>query len=148
MGTDSFTIHPDGVIERGNELEPILLNILEVGSHKISAFAAYKAQKKCFKLAKKEREIDYKEYVERLQLDHYPKEFKKSELGRRLVFLLWIVIPILLLGIVFFVMGVILEFDTDGLVPGLIGIVLLLLSGLGIWRAAILIKRIKRMFDA
>ena len=42
MGVDSFTIHTDGVIERGQEMEPILLNIIEVGSHKKNILAAYK----------------------------------------------------------------------------------------------------------
>ena len=90
MGVDSFTIHTDGVIERGQEMEPILLNIIEVGSHKKNILAAYKAQRKCFKISKKTRAVDYKEYIERLQLDHYPKEFEKSELGRRIVILIWV----------------------------------------------------------
>lgn len=144
MGVNNFTIHTDGVIERGHELDPVLLNILEVGSHKMSPLAAYKAQRKCFKIAKKEREIDYKEFVERLQLDHYPKEFKKAEYGRRIVVLSCFIIPFLLMGILFFGVGVDWGFDDDGLALGLFGILFIILSGLGIWRVIKLVKRIKK----
>ena len=143
MGVDSFTIHTDGVIERGNELEPVLLNILEVGSHRMSPLSAYKAQRKCYKIAKKEREMDYKEYVERLQLDHYPGEFKKAELGRRLVVLLYLTIFVLLFGLYFFAIGIDWEFEDEGLGIGLLGLFLLILAGLGIWRMAVFVKRIR-----
>lgn len=147
MGSDSFTIHSDGVIERGNELEPILLNILEVGSHRMDPLSAYKAQRKCFKIAKKEREMDYKEYVERLQLDHYPSEFKKAELGRRLFILLYLTSFVLLFGLLLFAIGIDWGFDDDGLGIGLIGLLLLTLAGLGIWRMAILVKKIKEPYN-
>ena len=145
MGVDSFTIHTDGVIERGNELETVLLNILEVGSHRMSPLAAYKAQRKCFKIAKNEREIDFKEYVERLQLDHYPVEFKKAEYGRRIVVLSYLIIPFLLMGIFFFGMGI--EWGRDGLEFRLFGILFIILSSLGIWRVVNLVKRIKKSDD-
>lgn len=146
MGVDSFTIHTDGVIERGNELETVLLNILEVGSHRMSPLAAYKAQRKCFKIAKNEREIDFKEYVERLQLDHYPVEFKKAEYGRRIVVLSYLIILFLLMGICFFWMGI--EWGRNGgLEFRLFGILFIILSSLGIWRVVNLVKRIKKSDD-
>ena len=144
MGVDSFTIHTDGVIERGQDLESVLLNILEVGSHKMSVLSAYKAQRKCFKIAKKEREIDYKEFVERLQLDHYPNEFKKAEYGRRLVIFICMISPLLLIGIILIGVGIDWEFEEEGLAFGLLGILFILLSGFGIWRVVNLVKRIKK----
>jgi len=142
MGTDSFTIHPDGVIERGNELEPVLLNILEVGSHRMSPLAAYKARQKCYKIAKKERKIDFKEFVERLQLDHYPKEFRKAEYGNRIHVLIYMIVPSIFLGLFLFTLGVVWGID-DALVLVLLGFLFLVLSGLGIWRVIKLVKRIK-----
>lgn len=144
MGVDSFTIHTDGVIERGQDLESVLLNILEVGSHKMSVLSAYKAQRKCFKLAKKSRSEDYKEYVERLQLDHYPGEFKKSELGKRLSLYLWAVPFFFAATCLFFILGVDWAFDgSDAAWCVPIFITNLLLTGLCIWRIIIHIKRIR-----
>lgn len=145
MGVDNFTIHTDGVIERGQELEPVILNILEVGSHKMSPLAAYKAQRKCFKIAKKEREIDYKEYVERLQLDNYSTEFKKSEIGRRLYYYLWGTCVILLIGLLLFGIWAIDDFSHYEQGIGLFGLFLLVISGIGVWRVINLSKKIKEM---
>lgn len=152
MGVDNFTIHTDGVIERGQDLQPVIYNILEVGSHKISPLAAYKAQRKCFEIAKKEREIDYKEYVERLQLDHFPMEFKKCEYGRRIIILLFLLIPSLILGISSFAVGVafVVDYgfdDSESITYGLIGIFFLVLSCLEIRRITNLVKRIKSYND-
>jgi hypothetical protein len=145
MGLDSFTINSDGTIERGERIEPVLWNILEVGSHRKSLLAAYRAQRKCFKLAKTERDIDYKEYVERLQPDHYPKEFKKSELGRRLFTLFILTGVALCLGSLLFICGIVMDFYDEGLVIGHIGITLLILAGFGIWRIISLVKKTKEL---
>lgn len=144
MGADSFTIHTDGVIERGKELEPVLLNILEVGSHKMSPLAALKAQRKCFKIAKKERTIDYREYVERLQLVHYALEFKKAEIGRRLSFFISASCCFLLPGLICSLLWV----NDDALDLGLVGIALLIISGLCIWKSVRLIKKINSLSQA
>lgn len=66
-----------------NELDATLLNIIRVGANKENLLAAYRAQKKCYKICKKmTKRIDYREYVQGLQLDNYPAEFRKAELGR------------------------------------------------------------------
>jgi len=88
MDSSYYQIHPNIDIGCNDEQTKVLLNILEVGSQKMGILASYKAQRKCFKIAKKTRINDYKEYVERMQLEFYPREFKKTELGRRIVMLL------------------------------------------------------------
>lgn len=81
---EEFVIKTDGTIERKScELDAILLNIIRIGANKDDVLAAYRAQKKCYKICKKTtRRIDYREYVQCLQLDNFPIEFKKAELGR------------------------------------------------------------------
>ena len=146
MGIDSFTIHSDGVIERGNDLEPTLLNILEVGSHKIGVLSSYKAQRKCFKLAIKSRSEDYREYVERLQLDHYPNEFKKSEFGRRLSCYLWILPFLFIITSCFFILCIEDYFyGSDGAWSIPVFVILIILTALCVWRIINLIKRIRKL---
>ena len=112
MGYDNYKIHSDGVIEREDDkLEAMLLNIIEVGSHKMNPLGAFLAQRKCFKIAKNERKLDYKEYVERLQLDHYPIEFKRSELGRRLCIIFPFAILFSASSIVFLILSITTCFD-------------------------------------
>lgn len=85
MGDNRYIIDGDGTITRTiSDLDSIILNILRVGANRTNVLAAYKARKKCYKICKKFLgRADYKEYVEGLQLDHYPAEFTKAELGQR-----------------------------------------------------------------
>ena len=101
MGYGDFKIHSDGVIERSVEkLESTILNVIEIWSERNEPLAALKAQRKCYKIAKKERKYDYKEYVWRLQKDHYPNEYKRSELGRHYACLQYLCSFLLFLGII------------------------------------------------
>lgn len=96
MGDNRFVIDGDGTITRTiSDLDSIILNILRVGANKTNVLAAYKARKKCYKICKKLLgRDDYKEYVEGLQLDHYPNEFVKAELGRQYHnWLRWFIFP-------------------------------------------------------
>ncbi len=88
---EEFIVKTDGTIERkSNELDAILLNIIRIGANKDNILAAYRAQKKCYKICKKEtKRVDYREYVQGLQLDNFPSEFKKAELGRSYVNQYW-----------------------------------------------------------
>lgn len=81
---DNEPLRSDGTPERiPNELDATLLNIIRVGANKTDLLAAYRAQKKCYKICKKMTgRVDYREYVQGLQLDNYPAEFRKAELGR------------------------------------------------------------------
>lgn len=85
MGDNRYIIDGDGTITRTvSDLDSTILSILRVGANRTNVLAAYKARKKCYKICKKcLGRIDYKEYVECLQLDHYPNEFKKAELGEQ-----------------------------------------------------------------
>lgn len=143
MGSGNYKIHKDGVIERGDEQEKVLLNILEVGSHKIGVFAAYKAMRKCIKIAKLTRKYDYKEYVERLQLDNYPNDFKKAEIGQKIVMYLYC-LPISLGGAcLFLILGLDWAFsgsDAGWCVP--LTIIFFILLGLNI---RYIIKDIKNL---
>ncbi|MDR1055746.1 MAG: serine/threonine protein kinase [Prevotellaceae bacterium] len=79
-------IMPDNI----NETDRMLLNIIRVAASKQSILAARKAQKKCFKICKKQgKRIDYKEHVQGLQLDFFPNEFLKSELAKKYENRIW-----------------------------------------------------------
>lgn len=96
MGDNRYIIDEDGTITRTiSDLDSIILNILRVNASKTNILAAYKARKKCYKICKKILgRVDYKEYVEGLQLDHYPIEFTKAELGQRYHnWLYWFIFP-------------------------------------------------------
>ena len=81
----NYAIAEDGTIKRPySELDTAMLNIIRVGANKDDILAAYKARKKCYQLCKERtKRPDYKEYVETLQLDNFPNEFKKAELGKK-----------------------------------------------------------------
>ena len=58
--------------------------IFSVAASENRLLSAYNARKKCFKICKK-RQLDkslYKTYVKSLQLNAFPDEFKKAELGK------------------------------------------------------------------
>lgn len=114
----AFTISRDGTIERTagapvtqeTEYDQMCLNIIRVGSNYDSILGAYKARKKCYKIAKDfEKRFDYKEHVQQLQLDYFPSEFKKSLIGESYlnwliwsiigaVLLCWLIIPLFFFG--------------------------------------------------
>lgn len=86
MGYDGFKIEDDGTVTRTmSDLDSMLLNITRASAAKSNVLAAYRARKKCYKICKKKSHgrDDYKEYVDCLQLDHFPAEFKKAELGKQ-----------------------------------------------------------------
>lgn len=88
---EEFIVKTDGTIERkSSELDATLLNIIRIGANKDNILAAYRSQKKCYRICKKEtKRVDYREYVQGLQLDNFPIEFKKAELGRSYVNQYW-----------------------------------------------------------
>lgn len=86
---ENFVVAEDGTIKRPSDLEASILNIIRVAASKDNLLAAYDAQKRCYKLCKKAGRLDFRDYVETLQLDNYPLELKKAEYGRRYVRLLW-----------------------------------------------------------
>lgn len=102
---EEFSVKNDGTIVRTPEsMDARILNIIRIGANKTNLLAAYKAQKKCFKICKQQTQrIDYKEYVECLQLDNYRDEFKKAELGRKFCKQLWwllLIIPTVGFGLI------------------------------------------------
>lgn len=95
----NYAIAEDGTIKRSySDLDTAMLNIIRVGANKDDILAAYKARKKCYQLCKESaKRPDYKEYVETLQLDNFPNEFKKADYGKRYVRLFWSsLIPVVL----------------------------------------------------
>ncbi len=79
----NFKINEYAEIIRDDELDKILMNVIRVGANKYTILAAYKARKRCYKICKrKTHRLDYREYVEGLQLDKFPVEFKKAEFGK------------------------------------------------------------------
>ena len=98
---ENFIVNEDGTIKRSsNELDLRMLNIIRVGANKENPLAAYRARKQCYKLCKKStHRDDYKAYVEGLQLDHYPNEFVKAELGQKILRQYWWLLSIV--GILF-----------------------------------------------
>lgn len=66
-----------------NETDMKMLNIIRVASQKDDVLAAFYARHECYRICKKETQRnDYGAYVEALQLDYFPKEFKKAEYGK------------------------------------------------------------------
>lgn len=137
---EGFNIRPNP--ELGEDLDDVLLNIIRVNSQKTGALSAFLARRKCYRICKKVTgRVDYKEYVQRLLLDNYPGEFKKAEWGKIIVVLLYLTIPVLVLGTILFVVGVVdLKYSWEVMVFGLI---LLALSFLGIWRVIQNAKKIR-----
>lgn len=86
---DSYDIidnSPNSLKGEVSKLDMRILNIMRIAAAKDGMLAAYKARKKCYRLCKKDtNQSDYKEHVQALQLDNYPLEFKKAELGRSFV---------------------------------------------------------------
>lgn len=79
----NYAIAEDGTIKR---LDTAMLNIIRVGASKDDILAAYEARKKCYQLCKENaNRLDYKEYVETLQLDNFPNELKKADYGKQYV---------------------------------------------------------------
>ena len=80
---------------RPSEINPtidsIILNIIEIGAHQKGTFASYKARRKCYKLYKQATNLpNYKEHVQKLQLDYFPDEHYKSIVEQRYYrWLLW-----------------------------------------------------------
>lgn len=90
MGQEAnyYTIADDGSIEKkvsgkvSDKCEQMCLNTIRIGAQRNSIMAAYNARKKCYEIAKQHGHgLDFEEYVQGLQLDHYPVEFKKAEIG-------------------------------------------------------------------
>ena len=83
-----------------DKIDAAVLNIIRVGSNKENVLASYIARKKCYEICKEEtKRSDYKEYVETLQLDYFPNEFKKAELGKSYAKSLLGVIITIVLGV-------------------------------------------------
>lgn len=136
---EGFNIRPNP--ELGENLDDVLLNIIRVNSQKTGALSAFLARRKCYRILKKVTgRVDYKEYVQRLLLDNYPAEFKKAELGNRTVILLWLTAPALIIGAILFGVGVA---DIDHYSDLIVGLILLALSFLGIWRVIQNAKKIR-----
>lgn len=146
-------IQVDGVNIKSEEdsimnLDDVLLNIIRVNSQKSGVLSAYLARKKCYKICKQvTKRVDYKEYVERLLLDNYPGEFKKAEDGKRIVVLLYLTIPVLLLGAIFFFVGISELGYTNGFKRFMeyfvVAVVIWAISAIGIRRILFYGKRIR-----
>ena len=97
----NYAIAEDGTIKRPySELDTAMLNIIRVGANKDDILAAYKARKKCYQFCKESaKRPDYKEYVETLQLDNFPNELKKAELGKKYLRQWWWISPIITFGL-------------------------------------------------
>lgn len=106
---EKFMITEDATIIRrsSDALETSILNIIRVGASKADVLAAYDAQKRSYEVCKSAGRADYKEYVETLQLDHYPNELKKAELGKKYLNAVWWLIAAIVLGLAGFVTGAI-----------------------------------------
>lgn len=117
---ENFAIAEDGTIKRvSNELDVAMLNIVRVGASKDDILAAYKARKKCYQICKKvAKRLDYREYVETLQLDNFPNKLKKADYGERYVNIFrWLIICVIIgiscLGFGLYVLYDSLMYHTD-----------------------------------
>ncbi|MBR1889206.1 MAG: hypothetical protein IJ816_01085 [Alloprevotella sp.] len=114
---ENFAIAEDGTIKRvSNELDVAMLNIIRVGANKDDILAAYKARKKCYQICKKvAKRLDYREYVETLQLDNFPNELKKADYGERYVNIFrWLIICVIIgISCLGFGLYVLYEYHSD-----------------------------------
>lgn len=78
-----------------SELVQLFKAVFWVEACKNTKLSAYKARKQCFKICKKQK-LDknyYKPCIEAIQMNYFPKEFKKAELGKRYIVLRnWIIL--------------------------------------------------------
>ncbi len=88
---ENFRVKDDGTIERSySEFDKTYLNIIRLGANKDGILSAFRARRQCYKICKKQaKEPNYKVIVDTLQLDNFPNEFKKAELGKKYVW--WLV---------------------------------------------------------
>jgi uncharacterized Zn finger protein (UPF0148 family) len=84
-----------------NELDKDIYDLIEVNSHSKNIFAAYRARKAARKVSKAAGKINYKEYVEKLQLQYFPEEHPKSVYGAKYIGLLRFGLPALLVVLFF-----------------------------------------------
>ena len=112
---ESFTVAEDGTIKRSSdELDTAMLNIIRVGASKDDILAAYKARKKCYQLCKdKANRSDDMDYVETLQLDNFPNEFKKADYGKQYVIRRNLWLSLLIISTISIIVGVIMHIDND-----------------------------------
>lgn len=68
-------------VEYNEEVHKILL----VASQDDTPMAAYKARVRCYKLCKKEHPYNYKEYVNQLMKDKYPRVLEKCNIDTRYI---------------------------------------------------------------
>jgi len=121
---ENFAITEDGTIKRPYDLEASILNIIRVAASKDNLLAAYDARKSCYKLCKRAGCPNPINYVETLQLDNYPLEFKKAEYGRRYVRSLWWLIVTAILSVGGFILGIATIVDWDEVFIGVLLIVI------------------------
>jgi len=138
-GTIVRVDEPDNSGTKLNATDKALLTIIRIGANKQSILAARNAQKKCFKIYRKQTgRVDYKEHVQQLQLDYYPNEFKKSELGRKYKNQIWwfpLLAIVLLYGLGWFFGGL------------FYGLILLAIGGFGLYQTIKSLKKIKEQFE-
>ena len=65
-----------------DSMDRMYLDIIFVGSKHKSILASNRARQKCYRIAMSNgRRYDYKEHIQKLQIDNFPDEFKKSAIG-------------------------------------------------------------------
>lgn len=133
--------------QKNNEkdIDSILLNIIEVSSHNNNVLAAFNARSKCNKLCKKESlRPDYKEYVQHLQLQHYPAEYHKSLFGYWFLVFLYIDI----LAVAMAILGIIMIDSGDEEIGSCFAISAPLILGCSIWFTVRKRKQTKKAIEA
>lgn len=65
------------------EQDETVLKCLQIASVDNTPMAAYKARGRCYKLCKKEHPYNYKEYVNQLMKDKYPRVLEKCNIDTR-----------------------------------------------------------------
>lgn len=95
-------------LSHSTDIDTRILEIIEQNSYSKRILAAYEARKYANSLCKNwfgKSKKNYKEYVEMLIVQHYPKELDKANLGRKYLFWLWLSIALCFIGGIGFVIS-------------------------------------------
>lgn len=101
--SDAYIINPDGSISEtisSKGVDEVIRAFIRVAANQSGKISSYKAQCKAIKYLKKHSDCTYPDtYVQDLELREFPYEFKRAELGKKYMKLIWFASTIWITGI-------------------------------------------------
>jgi len=92
--SDAYIINPDGSISETistKGMDEVIRAFIRVAANQSGKTSAYKAQRKAIKYLKKHSDCAYPDtYVQDLELREFPYEFRRAELGKKYMKLIWL----------------------------------------------------------